>query len=911
MSKRNLGIIGIILVFAIIITGVFWWLYSQQNISEGDTIDVVPVDASVVLRVNDPKDLFSVLENKINYRQELESFESLMSIFDIIQYTDTSSFFTDGPGNGMLDSPVYLAYSKVGKETIEWSAHFPVSNNRQGSNLKSWLEDNARKERDYTGFSIYELRLSDSSLTFYATFQKGVFTISGSSLQVESSIRQQQSNHSLAEDTGFSELEKTTSKRADGAFFVNFSRLADFSKPFLSSGSRDISSFMGNIARWAGVDFDIKNDEIMLNGFISAAGESSYASLFEGVGTRRSTLAEVLPSDTRLFVGYNFSDGSRLSRNLVDYTEQSDEASEFDTLNTHFENRTGSSYIETFLNLIEGELAFGCLDYNSSDPGEGRFMVFRTKGEVKSLPVLQNIQEYFDVETDPVGHFEMDESTSFPIYRGFSNNLNNLAWQKLFPGVPMQYFSFFRNYLVFAESRKTLESILYDNVLKRTLDNHTYYSEFNENFSYEENFFLFAEIPHLYPYIKEHLSQDIFHPTDEQEKSLFNFYAGGIQISNNSGLNYTTIHAQHAPHRDKEPQTIWQSRIDSTVAMKPVLVDNHNSEEKEIMVQDEANNLYLINNQGRVLWKKSLDGPVMSDIHQIDYYRNNKLQYLFNTSRRLYLLDRNGNHVARYPFDLSSRATNGVAVFDYNDNRDYRIFVALEDRKVYLFDKTGSRIQGWNIPRTEGIVKQPVQHFRTSGRDYIVFSDPYRNYIMDRRGNHRVTPEKGFQRNSRSSFSLEYPDSEKSALVTTTSNGSLAKIMLPSGRTSVKQNTSVESPEHSFLMLDDNSPRYVFLTSGEMQIYGPGDELITQTEFDVPMRLTGDVYKFSSNDLKIGVVSKDESSIFLYNHDGTLYQGFPLKGTSRFSIGILDASAYRFNLVTGGENNYIYNYRVD
>ena len=77
------------------------------------------------------------------------------------------------------------------------------------------------------------------------------------------------------------------------------------------------------------------------------------------------------------------------------------------------------------------------------------------------------------------------------------------------------------------------------------------------------------------------------------------------------------------------------------------------------------------------------------------------------------------------------------------------------------------------------------------------------------------------------------------------------------------------------------------------------------------MKVNGDMYRFSSRDHKVGMVDSSETNIYLFNQDGSLYKGFPLEGTSRFSIGFLKTSAYRFNLITGGENNYIYNYRVE
>ena len=58
---------------------------------------------------------------------------------------------------------------------------------------------------------------------------------------------------------------------------------------------------------------------------------------------------------------------------------------------------------------------------------------------------------------------------------------------------------------------------------------------------------------------------------------------------------------------------------------------NHNDRQnKEVIVQDNANNLYLINKEGVRLWKVKLSDKILGDVYQVDYYRNGKLQYLFN-----------------------------------------------------------------------------------------------------------------------------------------------------------------------------------------------------------------------------------------------------------------------------------------
>jgi len=69
-------------------------------------------------------------------------------------------------------------------------------------------------------------------------------------------------------------------------------------------------------------------------------------------------------------------------------------------------------------------------------------------------------------------------------------------------------------------------------------------------------------------------------------------------------------------------------------------------------------------------------------------------------------------------------------------------------------------------------------------------------------------------------------------------------------------------------------------------------------------------YKFSRNQIKIGVVCKDKEQIYLLNDDGTLFEGFPLRGISPFSIGYLNNNSGSFNLVTGGKDNSLYNYEI-
>jgi hypothetical protein len=121
----------------------------------------------------------------------------------------------------------------------------------------------------------------------------------------------------------------------------------------------------------------------------------------------------------------------------------------------------------------------------------------------------------------------------------------------------------------------------------------------------------------------------------------------------------------------------------------------------------------------------------------------------------------------------------------------------------------------------------------------------------------------------------------------------------------------VDSKDHYITVVQENNPKYVLVTPEQLKIFNSTLQPVVNKTLEYPVNVIADIYQFSSTDHKIGLVSAENSKIYLYNSDGSLYRGFPLKGTTRFSIGFLKSSAYRFNLITGGENNYLYNYRVE
>ena len=207
---------------------------------------------------------------------------------------------------------------------------------------------------------------------------------------------------------------------------------------------------------------------------------------------------------------------------------------------------------------------------------------------------------------------------------------------------------------------------------------------------------------------------------------------------------------------------------------------------------------------------------------------------------------------------------------------------------------------------------QPVEHFRVEDKDFIVFGDKYNMYILDRRGDVRVPVEKSFAKSKNNTFYLdERGGLVKSKMVTTDTAGNIVMIDF-NGHITM---TSIGhfSSEHFFDFKDvdaDGLKDFIMLDGNMLAAYKTDKTEIMNFSFANDIKQPPIYFNFSYSDRKIGVVDDTEHRIYLINHDGSLYKGFPLEGSTPFSIGYLETEDGVFDLIVGGRNNFLYNYSV-
>ena len=175
-----------------------------------------------------------------------------------------------------------------------------------------------------------------------------------------------------------------------------------------------------------------------------------------------------------------------------------------------------------------------------------------------------------------------------------------------------------------------------------------------------------------------------------------------------------------APVRPEPPLSVrWEYDLGASLQHPPVRVYNHQSKRQEWLCFDVEERISMITPEGNHRWLRQLEAPALGAIFEVDLYQNDKIQYLFNTPLRLYLLDRKGREVAAYPIDLPAKAAAALGAFPLGKKEAMQIFVGCQNGRVYGFNASGKPLSDWNGKEVQGNLSVPFKYFGLGGKRYL------------------------------------------------------------------------------------------------------------------------------------------------------------------------------------------------
>ena len=582
-------------------------------------------------------------------------------------------------------------------------------------------------QREYNGVQIFEL--TQKQRTFSWINIENVWISTFTPILIEDVIRMHNSNGVTYKERLGSVYQLPRVKNDGGNIYLSLKNFAEWFSLFINDSPSPLIQHFGQSAL---LDVKITNENtLVLNGFcVDSITHSNYIlSAFKNQTPVPFGLKQFISNRALMVVCYGISNGTNFHRDLRAAAKVP--AAIRDTLAQI--SKSLAVDIQKMVNGLEGEI--GTVSLESRGGRLSNVLLINSVSGVDSWTNTFNaLSEKVSMDTVFYERYSDYEIRELPLYR-FPEKL----LYPLIAGFNTSYYTSVGNTLFVSEDLNELKRYLDDIDREDTWGKSVAQNQYLESTLLESNVSLFINTPRIWNTLEKSLRPRWKKFVQENRPLLRSLGMGAAQFSHLNDSYYTNISYAYTPaNPSKKARVAGNEKLitnfSSRIA-KFAVVKSHVDKSNEILVQDSTFNLSLVSAQGKVLWKIQTEGLIADEVIQIDYFNNGKLQYFFATPGLLHIVDRLGNYVKPFPVKIPELETEFVSLVDYDHSKKYRFFIAGKSGKIWMYDKDGTNLEGWQPKEIGESLFAPPRHYRIRGKDYIVaIRDDGNAYVMNRRG---------------------------------------------------------------------------------------------------------------------------------------------------------------------------------
>jgi hypothetical protein len=892
LTERGAILAASVFAIIIIIGGVI--LFQTGQPEKGNTLwDGIPENAAILLSFRDVS-LFGKEITTLELEGNLPEFSFVQKgLLPLLRYSDSllSPVF---PGEQVL-----ISFHREGKENTGILFHLLPKREHWQKKFRSFLsrrfQDNNISTRRLGFVKIYDITVPGENISFTAIPVRGHLFISNSPVLAENALFCLQKKKSLSENKTLKKAINAAGKSVNISLFVHHLFLGEFFQLLCPSLDPEKLVLIQHLAEWSVMDVFVRNQTMFFSGILfSNDSLGATGNYFVKQRPREPFLLRYFPSGTKSFMTFSFDTISDFfHKDFLHSDNQKGREAHKNTLKALAQ--TYGKDLEQLFGEIAGHHAAMCIVGDSATgltENVFHFLEVRDQSAAeRSLALLKRSGKESAIL--PEKTIRTEDGSSFRIYLSEIPFLTRYIF-----GLPVgksenSYFTVINNAIVWGNSPSALASLANDYVQQRTLFYQARFNGFYEQFDTAGVLFAWLRYPTSSAVVQ----------TDRRSGNI------GIQLTSTGGNLYANAIVQIKPVSEYKPMdTIWKLSIDNALIVKVFQVINHITKLEELLVLCQDNTLALLSSSGKILWKVRLSDTPVGQIRQIDFYRNGKLQYLIFSRTAMYLIDRNGKQVEKFPVQLPSAARNDPVVFDYEQKRDYRIVYNGTDGKIYCLDKYGKQVKGWISPAQPLHAIGPIQYFTSGTLDYLAVPTEEGWIFLNRRGGVRMQPQCSFVPSANPLFLWKRATGDQ--FIGTDTMG-IVYFIKPNGQCN-KDTISSGNKNHGFLFSDinrDGMNEMVFVLGDSVfiQSVGSGKRLFFKGDGSVISNVLP--YKNPAGEVFLGVWSDEKDLLWIVNSEGTVLKGFPL-GCSALPVFLPPVDVgQKFRLIAV-QNNFLCNFIV-
>ena len=535
-----------------------------------------------------------------------------------------------------------------------------------------------------------------------AASQEGVVMISESETLVRSSLRHISENISILQTEGFADALSSSAGR-DALIISNL----HFSKIFPSIFPRKLSSkasFFESLADWTVlVTEKSRSGSLHIKGTsLFEDNASEFMTVLMNSSYSISSAADVLPSYTLFAASLPFKDISPYMSAYRSYLDSRQELQRYQARQRELESRNGISPDAFFRSLDVREVATA--SFILGDKIQRVNLIRAEKCDVsiifkgtdvtslkKYAPCVHQWAYPSYASASLGGLFALPDESCFTYIDGWIVTGSNDAVSEYAQGRALSY-----------TLREFMDNAGKSEIMSASEASFVSYFSFTENKAELSEFFRQDALAFLSQY---------YDGCDTAPAELY-------VTPSKDGMELDFTISRHTLTKTKAPEF----ERDTTVIIPkgPFKVRNSHTGKTNLFYQNSHNALCLQDEKGKDIWGIPFKQPICGAVHEVDYFGNGKLQYIFAAGSNVYIIDRLSRFVKGFPIDLGRRVLLGPDVYDFSGAGKYNIVVLHNDNTIQMYNLKGQKPSLWKGISPEHKVKSLPERIVLGGNNFWV-----------------------------------------------------------------------------------------------------------------------------------------------------------------------------------------------
>ncbi|HLT81428.1 MAG TPA: hypothetical protein VKZ86_10380 [Cyclobacteriaceae bacterium] len=766
------------------------------------------------------------------------------------------------------------------KDDFDFIFYLPLTDQNERllveANVADWSgKPNIRTaQRTFNAATIHELSSADA--TFSWTLLDNVWIGSFTPFLIEDVIRVFGSDDRSTFRQRLGSIYQMPKLKNDaGNLYIH---LQNFSR-WLSVFSPEINAdLIRHFGRAAVLDIKAAQKNLVLNGFsIEEGSAGSVLTVFRDQFPTSFDIKQYVSNRTVFLATYGISEGLDFGVRLSRYPERRKVLE--DTLIQLA--RTLNVNLRDLYTAVDNEV--GVCYVESSRNDLSRVLIVETESPDTWMSTLNRMASRFSVDTvffEPFGDYEIRE---LPVFR-FPEKL----FAPFVNGFDHSYYTVVGNTILIGEDLEELKAFLEDIEQEETWGKSVAQNRFLESTLLESNVSLYINTPRIWNILRGSLNEKWVTFIRDNRSLLSSVGMGAIQFSHLNESFYTNVAWQYEPYEPRTPTPRQEQMLVTTfhapLRGHPFVVRSHVDRSLEVLVQDSLNHIHLVSSTGNALWSKQMEGPIIGELFQVDYYKNGKLQYLFATEGKLHIIDRLGNYVPPFPVDVPAKDIEYLSLVDYDHSKNYRFLITDKSGKIWMFDKQGTNLEGWTPNNVEDNLFTSARHHRIRGRDYLIaIRRDGRAYLKNRRGE----MQRGFPLNldarPAGDYFLEVGSTiDKSDFILVSSDGFKIRFN-PAGKIQSRETLIKSSISSRFsLVKERNGKSYCIVRQdpGNLTILDANGKSVVTNPYLGMNPVVVRYYDFGAGSVYYSLTDQLQNLTYIYDESGALLTSPPVESSS-------------------------------